>query len=88
MDPKEKSKAGLCLLEAAVLELVGNHPDGITPNDVRSELGLFSPNKNGDYKAVLLWGIENMLAVEGLTETRMVAGRNRIFLIDKTATQN
>jgi hypothetical protein len=88
MSPKEKAKAGLRLLKEAVLELVGNHPNGITPNEVREELELFSPNRNGDHKDALLWGIENMLAVERLAETRMVDGRNRIFLIGKTATQS
>ena len=88
MDPKEKAKAGLWLLKEAVLELVGNHPDGITPNEVREELGLFSPNKNGDHKDALLWGIQNVLEVEGLAETRKVDDRNRIFLACNTAVQS
>ena len=61
---------------------------GSLDDEVREELELFSPNKNGDHKDALLWGIENMLAVDGLTETRMVDKRNRIFLVGKAAVQS
>jgi hypothetical protein len=79
MTAREKAKAGVWLLKQAVLELVKQRP-GITPNEVRDELDLYSPNPNGDHKDTLLWGIENLLAVEGLMETRKADGRNRLFL--------
>jgi hypothetical protein len=87
MDAKEKAKAGVWLLKQAVLEVVGANP-GVTPNEVREELELFSPNINGDHKDTLLWGIANILAVEGLAEIRKEDGRNRMFLVERQSLES
>jgi len=63
MNAKEQAKAGLWLLKQAGLEFVKEHP-GLTPNEVRDALDLYSPNTNGDHKDTLLWDIENLLAAE------------------------
>jgi hypothetical protein len=78
MTANEKAKAGVWLLKQAVLELVRQRP-GITPNEGREALDLNSPNPSGDYKDTLLWGIGNLLEVEGLMETRKQEGRNHLF---------
>lgn len=85
MTAKEKAKAGVWLLKQAVLELVKQRP-GITPNEIREELDLRSPNLQGDYGDTLLWGIGNLLEVERLAETKKVDGRNRLFPAGQSAT--
>jgi predicted transcriptional regulator len=82
MNAREKAKAGLWLLKQAVLEYVTEHP-GITPKEVREALDLNSPNPSGDFKHHLLWGIDNILKVEELIETKKVDGRNRLSPVHK-----
>jgi hypothetical protein len=78
MNANEKAKAGLWLLKQAVFEFVKEHP-GVTSTEVQDALDLCSPNPNGDRKDALLWGIENILRVEGLIEMNKSDGRNRLF---------
>lgn len=86
MNAKEKAKAGIWLLKQAVLEFIGEHPDGVKPSEIRDELGLTCPDVSGDFKDHLAWGIHNMLFVEGLIEKRKIDNRNHFFLANQPAT--
>lgn len=63
MTAQEKAKAGVWLLKEAVVEFIREHPEGITPAEVRDKLELNSPDKGG-HKDNLLWGIHNLLNLE------------------------
>jgi hypothetical protein len=82
MTAKEKAAEGIRLLKEAIVEYHQMHP-GRKSTEVRDELGLHAPNKKGDWGDGILWGIENLLEVEGLLERRKVRGRNICFLVEK-----
>ena len=76
MNAKEKVNEGKRLLKEAVLEYVAAHP-GATSREVKDDLGLASPDENGKHEDQLLWGIDNILIVEGKMRMELVGHRNR-----------
>jgi hypothetical protein len=70
----------MCAIEpagtAGVLEFVADHP-GATSREVKDGLGLACPNEKGEREDGLLWGIDNMLIVEGKMRLELVGHRNR-----------
>ena len=83
----EKAAEGIRLLKEAILEYLEMHP-GTKSTEVRDELGLHAPNKKGQWGDGILWGIENLLEVDGLIERRKVGGRNVSFLVEKSPKEN
>jgi hypothetical protein len=87
MIAQEKAKVGVWLLKQAVLDLVGQHEDGVKSSDIRDELGLRSPDNKGGRKDNLAWGVMNLLLNDNLIEKKNVDGRTRFFLIAKSPSQ-
>jgi hypothetical protein len=69
MTPQEKAQAGLCLLKQAVLDYLGGLPNGATPAEIRRDLDIDDAGPEGQYKGMLLWGVQHRLAEERLIET-------------------
>jgi uncharacterized protein len=60
MTPHEKAQQGLSLLKEAVLEELGNHPEGLQNAQVAEFLGLRSDYK-GANKDYLSWSVLGLL---------------------------
>ena len=60
MTPHEKAQRGLSLLKEAVLEVLGNHPEGLQNAQIADLLGLRSDYK-GANKDYLSWSVLGLL---------------------------
>jgi hypothetical protein len=80
MSAEEKAKAGIWLLKEAVLEFVKDHP-GATSREVKDALSLASPNEKDEREDQLLWGIDNMLMVEGRMRMEKPGHLNQRYFI-------
>jgi hypothetical protein len=58
--PHEKAQRGLSLLKEAVLEVLGNHPEGLQNAQIADLLGLRSDYK-GANKDYLSWSVLGLL---------------------------
>jgi len=60
MTPHEKAQQGLTLLKEAILEVLGNHPEGLQNAQIADLLGLRSDYK-GANKDYLSWSVLGLL---------------------------
>jgi hypothetical protein len=60
MTPHEKAQQGLSLLREAILEVLGNHPEGLQNAQIADLLGLRSDYK-GANKDYLSWSVLGLL---------------------------
>jgi len=60
MTPNEKAQQGLSLLKEAILEVLGNHPEGLQNAQIADLLGLRSDYK-GANKDYLSWSVLGLL---------------------------
>jgi hypothetical protein len=85
MTAQEKAQAGLRLLKEAVLDYLKAHQEGASGQgvrtvQVRSELGLESPDRKGQRKGNLFWGLVNLLETAGQVRGETVGRQNLLFL--------
>lgn len=57
---KQKAEEGLRLLKDAVVELLAQHPEGLTNSEISRELGIGS-DYQGHHKGYLSWSIMGLL---------------------------
>lgn len=69
MTPHEKAQQGLSLLKEAVLETLGNHPEGLQNAQVADLLGLRSDYK-GANKDYLSWSVIGLLFNDAQVERK------------------
>jgi hypothetical protein len=77
MTAREKSHVGLDLLKQAILELLQQHPDGLTNIEIARELDLESAFEGGQ-KNYLSWSILGLLLAENAV-IYTLDGRNRRY---------
>jgi hypothetical protein len=84
MDPHSRAQKGLAEIEAAVTELLGQHPDGLTNGEVTSELGLESDQKGGQ-ENYLAWSVLGRLMKAGtvIRENVDVPGKKAVRSVYK-----
>ena len=81
MTAQEKAKAGLWLLEEAIIDYLAAHPEGVWSGKARKELGLDSADGNGQRKGYLFWGLQHVLENAGKIEYREVDGKRRVMIL-------
>ena len=67
MTPHEKAQRGLSLLKEAILEILGNHPEGLQNAQIADLLGIRSDYK-GANKDYLSWSVLGLLFNSGQVE--------------------
>jgi hypothetical protein len=60
MTPRQKASKGLELLEESVLDLLTNHPEGLSNSVIERELGIES-DRNGEQRGWLCWSVLSTL---------------------------
>jgi hypothetical protein len=74
MTPREKAKAGLRLLEQSVLDLLKEHPEGLTNSEIEHALDIAS-DRNGEQRGWLSWSVLSGLMNQGRISKQKQQGR-------------
>jgi hypothetical protein len=67
MSPKAKAQAGLSLMKQAILDLLSQHPDGLTNSQIATDLDIHS-DFLGQQRDYLSWSIVGLLVNENMVE--------------------
>jgi len=74
----DKARQGLTFLKEAILEIIGNHSDGIGNSDIARQLSLES-DFEGSQKNYLSWSIIGLLVNDGKVKYKKVGSRKLYF---------
>ena len=77
--PQEKAQMGLRYIEQAMIDLLGQHAEGLTNTQIAKELGI-ETGEPGEHRNMLSWSILGKLTRSGRIE-RVKAGRGVVLRI-------
>jgi hypothetical protein len=86
MNAQEKAKAGVWLLKQAVVDYLRTRPEGASASEIREQLGIDDADAEGEHKGYLLWGLQHLLAKDGVVKTNKDVRPQRMMLLETRAT--